>query len=240
MKKYTKHSQRRFDQVKPETLNANLAETLNTYNGHLDSQNMPVNSVNNDKLVVPTESRITQGESSLWEWKGQTQDYHQIRFLSGDEGGINDWLADKQIVLQTDPWTSGWNNLSEYIDGFYINFTGVSGILYGHFQVNHFYGCQTYEATSGASNVWGQDWWIRWGLFLNDNLIAETGNCYPRAEANVVPFKVPIGSQDIKLDLRFMVITSNPLLTGMADATEDITGYVEIFGANIWACNQKK
>lgn len=239
MKKFSKWSQRQFDQVKPETLNDNIENTLNTYNGHLDSSNMPVNSVNVAKLVQPALATSSQGDCSLWEWIGQTQNYHQIRFLSGEEGGINDWLADKQLDLQTTSWTAGWNYLQDYISGFYLNIEAETGMLYGHFQVNHFYGCQTFEDTGGASSVWGEDWWIRWGLFLNDNLIAETGQLYPRGEANVIPFKVPIGTQNCRLDVRWMAVTSDPDPTTMASAI-DITGYVEIFGANIWVDNQKK
>lgn len=240
MKKFDKWNQRQFDQVKPETFNNNIGQTLQNYNGHLDNQNLPVNSINCDKLVEPTVSEVLSGETRKITFKGQTQDIYQARFLSAEEGGINDLLADKQIDLQNDQFTSGWNRLSFYINDFYLDLQTTEGFLYGHFQMNHAYGAQTYVTTSTAATVWGEDWWIRWGLFLNDNLIADTGNLYPRAETNVVPFKVPIGSQQAFLDLRWMVVTSNPDPTTMNDPTEDITGYVEVFGANIWAINQKK
>ena len=240
MKKFDKWNQRQFDQVKPETFNNNIGQTLQNYNGHLDSQNLPVNSINCDKLVKPTAIEALAGETRAITFKGQTQDIYQARFLSAEEGGINDWLADKQIVLQTDQYTSGWNRLASYIDKFYLDIEATEGILYGHFQVNHFYGAQTYRDLSSVAAEWGKDWWIRWGLFLNDNLIADTGNLYPRAEANVVPFKAPIGSQEAFLDLRWMVVTSNPDTATMFTPSEDITGYVEVYGANIWAINQKK
>lgn len=239
MKKFTEQINEQFGQVKPENLNENTNVWLNNWNGQLDSQNLPVNSIDRTKLVEPTSSKTT-ATSTFLDWKGQTQNYAQVRFYSGDEGGINDWLSSYQILLKTDDWTTGWNRLSETISDFYLITEAQEGMISGQFNINWWLGLNTFKDTGAASAAWGDDWWIRWGLFLNDNLIADTGNLYPREENTCVPFKVPVGTQKIRLDLRWKTITNNPDPTIMFDPTIDVSGYIQILGANIWANNTFK
>ena len=79
------------------------------------------------------------------------------------------------------------------------------------------------------------DWWSRWGVFVNDILIAESGECFPRLENLVIPFSVPVGSQAIRIDLRWKTITTQAL--NVSGYTSDPTTDLELFGAEIMARN---
>ena len=43
----------------------------------------------------------------------------------------------------------------------------------------------------------------RWGLFCNDVLIAETGRVYPSLSNLSVPYKIFVGSQPVRLELKW-------------------------------------
>ena len=239
MKQWTKQINKRFEQVAPDGVNANTDQWIETYNGGLDSQNLPVNLIENTKLVTTT-SNTSSTNCTKYEWIGQTQSYYAVRHTAAEEGGINEWLATADVNLITDSWNIGWNNLSEYISDAYMNVELVEGIISGNFNINWFYGIQTYASGGGGSSTWGYDWWIRWGLFMNGELIAETGNCYPRQENTCVPFKLPVGSQSARFELKWQALTSNPDPATMSVPSDQIISLIQLYGFNIWINNTYK
>ena len=74
---------------------------------------------------------------------------------------------------------------------------------------------------------------------MNGQLIADTGKCYPRGENLVIPWKIPIGTQNVNLSVRWQTISTG-VLTGAGTFTADPSTYLEIFGAEVWACNTYK
>ena len=237
MKKFNREINTRFGQVKPESLNDNTNTWINLYNGHLDNQNLPINVIENNKLTVAGGSETVQSPCTVTKWNGVTQRYGEIKFLTGQEGGINDWLSSYDVELKTDNWTGGWNRLSEWIPNHYLQMDVREGMITGQFNINWWYGLNTYKSTSSASASHGEEWYIRWGLFMNDILIAETGNCYPRGENTCVPFKLPVGSQQLTFDLRWQARTNNPDAATMFAPSDDVSGYIQLLGANIWINN---
>ena len=243
MKVFRQQEPKTFDQVKPEALNDNTTTAINQYNGHLGCQTMPINTISNEKLVPPTSSIVSSSASHFptkYNWKGQTQSYNSVRQWTGVEGGINSYLANIQILLQLETWNSGWNNLAsqpKYAD-FDLNIETQEGTLNGQMIVNFFHGVQCFSDGS-ANATFGEDWWTRFGLFLNGQLIADTGKAYPRGECLVVPWKVPIGTQTVNLSMRWQTISTG-VLTGAGTFTADPSTYVEIYGAEVWACNTYK
>ena len=89
-----------------------------------------------------------------------------------------------------------------------------------------------------ANVPFGNDWWTRWGIFCNDVLIAETGRVYPRLQNLTVPFKLFVGAQPVRLELRWQTITTSP--REELGVTTNPTSRMEIYGASIWACNTKR
>jgi len=240
MKKFTEQINKRFEQVTPQSVNDNSDQWIDAFNGGLDNQNLPINVVENTKLKTTTGTVASVGDCTVTKWFGQTQSYGHVRALAGEEGGINDFLAIASINLTTDSWNLGWNPLSNWIDDAYLDLELQEGMITGSFNANWFYGLQTFNDSGGASAVWGENWWIRWGLFQNGVLIAETGNAYPRAENTCVPFKVPCGSQLSRFDLRWQALTDNPEPGVMNAPTDKILSLIQIFGFGITVNNTFK
>lgn len=244
MKNYKAQQQNNYDQVKPDNLNDNTGDTIATFNGRLDGQNMPVNSVGKSTLVQPSysETSVGSGDCRLTQWIGQTQSVYHIQHFSGVSypgGTINDWLADEQILLYNESWNAGWNHvddLSKYTD-FGLEFQSKEGSINGWFQINYRYGCDAVTPdVGGGVTVIGDDWWINFGLFMNDQLIAEAGLLSPRGENVCVPFQIPVGTQNCKWDLRWQASVNQDydFYTG------DVTAFIEFYNAQIFCLNTYK
>ena len=241
MKVYTQHGQKHFDQVKPKSINDNTKETIGVYNGRLDGQNVPVASIDNTKFIPCDVTSKNTADLFAFDWKGQTQDYYFIRRwqdLEETTDGIHKPLV--FFDLQSEDWSSGWNNLTE-VDStfaeFILNFNSQSGTLNGCFDINFRHGLDIQRPLAEVYAV-NANWWTRWGIFCNDVLIAESGRVYPRLESLSIPFSISVGTQPIKLELKWQTINTPP------DPTFGIVGTIlskiEIYGASIWACNTKR
>jgi hypothetical protein len=244
MKQYSQWNNLNHDQVKPDSLNLNVRESLSVWNGWLDGTNLPVNSVDNTKLVQPTSTNITSSGIRSVSWQGQTQSYRSIRHYSASdfEGALTDWQADTTINLKTSSWTKGWNHLTDELNynNFYMDFEAKEGMLNGCVVIDYWRGVNiVVDDVTSAYFVYGYDWWVRWGLFCNDILIAESGNTHPRGQSIVIPFKIPTGTQQVRFDLRWQAITSAMLDAGHTYVADPSTP-IDIFGAEIWVCNTYK
>lgn len=244
MKVYTEVAQKNYDQVKPESINDNTRLVVGEYNGRLNGQNMPVNALNQNKFIPPTGTDAVIIDVKELEWIGQTQSYYRVRRWNTYEDGINIHRPMESIDLNNFNWSSGWNNLTEVsteFERFYIEFQANSGTLNGCFDINFRHGVdRILVEVEGEPSVqtFSEDWYTRWGLFCNDVLIAETGRCYPRLENLSIPFHLFVGTQPVRLELKWQTVNYN--------ANEEF-GYsplpysrLEIYGANIWVCNTKR
>ena len=242
MKVFTQVGQKNHDQVKPENINDNTRAVVGEYNGRLDGQNFPVDTI--DKLKLAPATLTSQSTVNVFGFKhvGQTQDYHFVRRWNTYEGSINIHQPLYNFDLQSNSWSSGWNNLGDIDSAFndlVLEFEAESGTLNGCFDINFRHGVDRLEtALTPVIQSWSSDWWSRWGLFCNDVLIAETGRVYPRLENLSVPFKLFVGSQPVRIELRWQTINTNP----QSDLGVSVTALsrMEIYGASIWACNTKR
>jgi hypothetical protein len=144
--------------------------------------------------------------------------------------------------LQNNSWSSGWNNLSDIDADFndlVLQFDAHNGTLHGCFDINFRHGVDMLLNDASLATAWSNDWWTRWGIFCNDILIAESGRVYPRLENLSIPYKIFVGQQPVKLELRWQTVNTNP-----EDALNvpGATAYsrMEIYGASIWCCNTKR
>jgi hypothetical protein len=239
MKVYTQHGQKRFDQVKPDSINDNTKSTIGVYNGRLDGQNVPVASIDNTKFIPCNVTSNNTADLYAFAWTGQTQDYYFIRRwqdLEETSDGIHKPLV--FFNLLSDDWSSGWNNITEVdstFSEFILNLNSQSGTLSGCFDINFRHGVDVQEVSGVIYNI-GMEWWTRWGLFCNDVLIAESGRVYPRLENLSIPFSISVGTQPIKLELKWQTVSTEDRPAG---GTEPF-GKLEIYGASIWACNTKR
>lgn len=235
MKQYPKQLQEQYKQVDPSLLNTNPSIYLNETKGGLNGQNMPVSSLSHSKFTAPTKNTTTSSKSITTEFIGATQQYKSVSRYAKDFAANNFTLL-VAFNLKTEDWNKGWNRLEDLtnFDELVCSLDCKEGMLNGFAQINFRHGSNV-VVSGGSYFETGLDWWTRWGVFLNDVLIAETGNCFPRLENLVIPFSIPVGSQNIRIDLRWKTITTNAL--NVSGYTADPTTDLEIFGAEIIARN---
>lgn len=212
---------------------------MGEYNGRLDGQNFPVETIDKLKLAPPT--LTSQSTLNVFGFKhvGQTQDYHFVRRWNTYEQGLPVHKPLFNFDLQNNSWSSGWNNLCDIDSAFndlVLDFDAESGTLHGCFDINFRHGIDVLQFTEELTGTFGNDWWSRWGLFCNDVLVAETGRVYPRLSNLSVPYKLFVGSQPVRLELRWQ--TNNT--TTSSTSIDTPISRMEIYGASIWCCNTKR
>jgi hypothetical protein len=222
--------------VTPETVNDNADTALSAYNGRLGHQNMPVGSVTESKLVsMTTGTALTTGtDIEKMHVIGPTQAYY--RTTKSSLTTSNDiWTPLTTIDFGATSWTRGFNALHDFSgwENFPIHFAAKEGMLIGCASMDWHHGTQE---GSGAHYI-GHEWWTEIGVFVNNILVARSGKVHPRRHTTHLPFSVPVGSQNVSVEVRF--IMSNFLVPNGADLTANArTTDFEIFGATIWCRNQ--
>jgi hypothetical protein len=228
-----------FGQVKSANLNNNVNKVLTEFNGNLGSNNLPISSLTNINFK---DGNGTTGFnlSRKYRWEGQGQNYHRVKRWNVAEGGLEVWQPITTIDLNTSNWGKNWNPLENYgsFGENILDFDAKEGMLTGCAVVDFFHGVDriVYQDDQDVTFriFYGKDWWTEWGVFVNDTLVAQTGFIYPRRETINLPFKVPVGSQKVKVDLRWKTITSDAIGTNYIG---DPTRPLDIYGAEIWVRN---
>lgn len=224
--------------VIPETLNTNVAQYVGEVNGKLDSTNLPVQTLEPIKFAIPQYVDSSTPNYNKWKWKGSTQTYYQVSRTSLEHGvDVCDPLYTFDLI--TGDWNKGWNDVLTFpnFNAMFVEDLMEEGMLSGQVCVDFRHGTNVIQYDPGPPNLYsevGKDWWTRWGVFINDVLIAESGNVYPQLSNVVIPFSVPIGSQTIRIDVRWMTWTDN---RPIGVYTGDPTTALEIFGVQIMARN---
>lgn len=238
-KTYQEKPNHQFGQVKSDNINSNITGILDEWNGNLGSNNLPI------KALTASNFKDGAGKTGFSsarkaEWIGQGQNYHRTKRWNVAEAGLQVWEVVESIDLGTSNWGKGWNPLENYgsFSNNYLDFDAKEGMLVGCAVVDFFHGYNR-VVYQGEGDVTirafvGQDWWTQWGVFVNDTLVAETSDTFPRRETINLPFKVPVGSQKVKIDLRWKSITSDALGTGWIG---NPSTPLEIYGAEIWTRN---
>ena len=240
-KTYDKRPAFRFQQTKPENLNDNLDNTLAEVNGNLNSNNFPVGKLTFDNFADPTSSdSVSNGNRNLT-YDAATQNYHRVKRWNVAEAGLDVWEPVTSIDLQTANWSSGWNKLVDYgsMDYTFLDFDAKEGMLTGCAVIDFHHGVDRigYSQDPVIRTFFGFEWWTGWGVFVNDTLVAETSNIYARRITCNIPFKVPVGSQKVKIDLRWRAKTSDAVGTAY---NGNPSRPLDIFGAEIWVRNTKR
>jgi hypothetical protein len=226
-----------FMQVKSENLNSNIVGVLDEFNGNLGSNNLPVSALTNAHFKDGTGS-TGFSLSRKATFTGQGQNYHRVKRWNVAEAGLDVWEYVESVNLTVDNWGKSWNPLENFgtFSENYLDITAKEGMLVGCAVIDFFHGFNRilYGDDPVIRAFFGKSWWTQWGVFINDTLVAETGEVYPRRETINLPFKVPCGSQDLKIDLRWRTTTSDAIGTGFL---LDPSTPLEIYGAEIWVRN---
>lgn len=235
-------------QVKPESLNKNIDAYLSSFNGSLDGHNNPVDSTPSTAFVLPKDS-ISLSDTSVGAAVFQrgtsyaTQAYYQTRRSSSFEEPTTVWDPVATINLDSGEWTKGFNTLTEIPDfeDFPLTFLAVEGQLVGCATIDWEHGTQVFNVqVSDDPPVFGDrsrgfNWWTEWGVFVNNILVARSGLIYPRRHTTQIPFTIPVGSQSVTIDVRFITITTRAAGTPILEV---ISSDFNIFSAEIWVRNE--
>jgi hypothetical protein len=246
-KTFTEIPINQYQQVKPENLNKNIDKYLSQFNGKLDGHNNPVESVQDVHLVLPNNGSFADtgvGADCLQlGTRYPTQSYYKTRRSSSFEPTVTDvWTPIATINLDTGEWSKGFNILTELPDfeNFPLTFEAREGQLIGCATIDWEHATQVFlvqvsnDPPAFAPRSRGFDWWSEWGVFVNNILVARSGAIYPRRHTTQIPFTIPVGSQSVTIDVRFLTNTnrangSPSLLTTSSD--------FNIFSAEIWCRN---
>lgn len=205
-----------FDQVKVESLIKNTDKYLSEYNGRLDSNNLPVASVGPDNLVTPSlPPGVTQSVGALKRFSSKmpTQAYYASQINSNTLSG-DIWTPNITVDLDVDTWSKGFNTLpllNSAWDNYALSFEATEGMLIGCGTIDWEHGNQVFQVDDGLGNFVprgrGFEWWTEIAIFVNNVLVARSGEIYPRRHTTQLPFTIPCGSQSIQIDMRIRINT---------------------------------
>lgn len=236
MKTYTNRPIEQFDAVKPETINDNLDDTLDQLNGNLDANNLPVASVVEGNLVKSRLVSAETGDVEKFSVEYPTQGYHSCKRWGwdGNVPGSYGQHPDATLDLKNNAWRRGFNSLTELgnYDDFYLDFNAKQGMLVGQAVIDWEHGTNVFaiSALGDAKIAYGQSQWSEWGVFVNNILVARTGYIYPRRHTTCIPFSIPIGSQSVRIEVKFVTNTGG--IVGAAPLDNNPTP-LYVFGAEI-------
>jgi len=244
MKTFTDKPLHQFDQVKYDNIACNLDKHLDQFNGGLDSNNLPVESVDATKLANPSVLSVPSSvDVTKHSTKMPSQSYYFSRRSNTLEQGKLIWEPIFETDLDTDTWSAGFNKLVDLDNGFAIfplQFDAKEGMLVGCATIDWEHGNQVFNvsldtepATFGPRGR-GNDWWSEWAVFVNNVLIARTGYIFPRRHTTQIPFAIPCGSQPIQIDCRVKI---NTWRVGGSPSLETTSTPFKLFSATLWTRN---
>lgn len=223
-------------QVKSVQLNKNIEKYLGEFNGKLTGTNMPVSALTNAELSALTvpEDDYSSGDITKESSRGPTQAYYASHIASWEISDI--WTPVSSIDLKTESWKRGWNRLDSFstYTNLPLEFTAREGMLVGCATIDWHHGVNRVDTNTepGATIFTNYSWWTEWGVFVNNVLVARSDKIYPRRHTTQLPFSVPVGSQAVRIDVRFITSTGR-----IATVTADPSTALDIFGVELWARN---
>lgn len=240
MKVWTQIPIEQNQMAKPENLNDNIQAYVREFNGDLNGNNFPVYSLDTPNLKVTTDpSTLFGGGTSGFYVQQSTQGFYRKRKASAFELGSDIWTPWLNINLFTDQWTKGWNRLQYYSgwESYYLDFDAREGMLVGCATIDWQHGtdallCATGDPVINFSGIRGDDWVSEWGVFVNDVLVARSGFIPPKRHTTSLPFSIPCGSQNIKVDVRWITSISDFNTTGAPHGST-----FSIFSSDLWVRN---
>lgn len=237
MKSFANISSEQNQQVKSETFNKNLEKYLGEFNGNLNGNNLPVDAITKTQLAFHTvpEADVSSGGIERTSSRTATQGYYDSYRASWASSDI--WTPLTSIDLSSDNWRRGWNRLDSFSgwETLPMPFTSREGMLVGCATIDWHHGINRITYDNFGTYWTGYQWWTEWGVFVNNVLVARSGYIMPRRHTTSLPFSIPVGSQEIKVDVRFI---ANNTRDTVHSSTSDVSTKLDIFSAEVWVRNQ--
>jgi hypothetical protein len=225
--------------VRPENLNENFDKYLGEFNGNLDGHNNPVETIREQHFILPNDGTFSDVSGDVLQLGTSyaTQAYFKTRRSSSFEVASSVFTPLLEIDLDQDSWSKGFNILTQFTDfeDFPLVFEAKEGMLVGCATIDWEHGTQVFDPGGGTGfKSRGFDWWTEWGVFVNNVLVARSGQIYPRRHTTQIPFSIPCGSQQVVVDVRFITITN---LTQNSPNFTTTSSNFNLFSAEIWCRN---
>jgi hypothetical protein len=250
-------------QAKDEDFNAEVQTPIGEFNGQLDQNQLPLQSVNFNHIAQPTISTAYLNQNGTYSTYMQTQSYHQTEYSKTENLDVpymywdntlyagQGWISLQQWQLQT--------HTANQTGGAQINFDAQEGMIAGNAVIdfNWFPGGSRNQAvtpTQGGDigislrNIYGYKETIEWGVFLDDVCISKSGVTYPRRLTLNLPFNAPTSTKPVQLDIRFRATFVDPVTMGTQGvtppssstifATVDYLQYLRYNGGVLWTRQQ--
>lgn len=244
-KTFTKRPLKDFNQVKVESLVDNRDGAIDQFNGNLDSTQL-FQTVKGDYEAPQTAltfSGLVDKQTSILPTQTLAFSRRDYRNTGGTVTDI--WTRINHLNLQTDIWNKGFNEMtvfgSDWSD-FPLSIECEEGILTGEVTVDWEHGNQGFEVTVeddpplSGTRARGMGWYTEWGVFVNNVMVARSGFIYPRRHTTRIPYSVPVGTQLVTIDCRFVVVSYEPLPAVVGKWSADFN----MFSATIVARNIKR
>jgi hypothetical protein len=181
---------------KAEDQNRELAGALAEMNGALDAHQMPLASVGYNSLAGAAALLDPHDVAST-----RTIGPFSATYVVSGTSTLTFSEADENTF-------AGWNDLDP---SFVLSFQAKEGMLSGSAVI----GCEKNAVLNGA-NEYGNDFWFRIGVFINNILVADTDEIPAGAYTVDIPYAVPIGSETVTIAIKWIAPTYVRALPAMA------------------------
>lgn len=235
-----------------EDWNAELGTATSEFNGQLDQNNMPLNSVSSTKMtaatVVTEVNNTAFAHDLITHTYMQSQSYHTSSscVIDTDPGSVTYSTA----WPRTD-WQLGWMRLAEkrfvtingvnYYAGSELRFDALEGMLVGEALIDATWRGSYYTGLIDGVGVASRrvENFAEFGVFVNDVCVARTGLQWLGGRFTfVIPFSTPVATQECVIDLRFRLQFKNVKLgSTFSIVTEDVVPFT-LGDSGLWVRNQ--
>lgn len=241
---FPKLKQTEYKIVDADVINLNTQGVAGEVNGKLDSANMPVRTLTYENFQVPTIDETATADLTTVVWQGETQQYKEVRRWNWEHGTPADW--DEQLMtidLINDDWNKGWNDIRSYSGwtNFVLEMDCWEGYLSGQVNIDYHHGFNVIAYQENEQTFYiaiGDYWECQWGVFVNGTLVAETGPLKTYGHNVVLPFGLGVGTGKATITIAWKATTTNDIFSGKYP--NDPTTDLEMFGATIWARNERR
>tara|TARA_R110000868_G_scaffold141210_3_gene357499 strand:+ start:825 stop:1607 length:783 start_codon:yes stop_codon:yes gene_type:complete len=244
-------------QAKDEDFNTEIQVPLGEFNGQLDQNQLPLQSVNFNHIAQPTTSISYISQNGTYSTYMQTQSYHQSEYTKTINLDVPYMQWDNTLYAG-----QGWISLQAWqlqthshlqTGGAEITFNANEGMIAGNAVIDFtlFPGTSQNQAvvpTQGGDiglkikNIYAYNKTVEWAVFIDDVCVSKSGVIYPRRLTLNLPFNSPVSTKPVNIDIRFRIQFMDPAeLDGGAttiNSTIDVLQYLKYNGGVLWTRQQ--
>lgn len=240
---YTTRTLLPLGQAKVEDFNSEIMGAVQEFNGQLDGHQLPLQQITASHIKQPTASTQYINMDGTYSTYMTTQSYHQSEHTVGNtfarleynnvlwQGG-NAWIRLRDVLVDD----------SVNLGGAQLTFNALEGMLVGCAVIDFFFDPGEYEFTNNVGTAdrliaFDEEYYIEWGVFIDDVCVSQSGLIWPRRMTLNLPFNAPVSSKLCKVDIRFKIV--------FADTVDFPAGFnifreqgMQYNGGNLWVRNQ--